>query len=245
MKVVPNGALNCSVLDGWWDEGYDPQVGWAIGSRENYPDEGHQDWLDSLALYNLIESEIAPLFYHRVDGGIPRGWVEMVKKSIRKLAPEFSTARMVRDYTTECYMPAADRFKTMEANELEAARQTRDWIEKVRQNWGQVRIESVRDSASVSNAMGSEITVTARVQLGVLTPNDVRVQAVAGKIVANRELTNTSAHDLQLTDTEDGIEIYEGRIRASVTGYQGYSVRVVPNNPNVSIPNELPVVTWE
>jgi starch phosphorylase len=245
MKVVPNGGLNCSVLDGWWDEGFDPSVGWAIGDRTQSIDEGHQDWLDSVALYGLIENEIAPLFYHRVDGGVPKGWVQMMKRSIKKLAPEFSTSRMVRDYTTTSYAPAAEAYLRLIDNGLARATSAREWRDRVRDAWGQVRVVNVSDSARVVNSMGGRIDLRAQVALGSLTPEDVRVQAVVGKIGPNRELTQTSPQDLALGSGVDGLYNYEGSIVAEIPGYQGYTVRVVPKHEDVSVPNELSLVAWE
>ncbi len=245
MKVVPNGGLNCSILDGWWDEGFDPSVGWAIGDRVQNPDEGHQDWLDSLALYSLIEDEIAPLFYHRVDGGVPKGWVQMMKRSISTLAPEFSTSRMVRDYTTTSYVPAAETFLRLTESGLSRATAAREWRDRISSHWGQVRVVNVSDSASVLNPIGASIDIKAQVFLGPLSPDDVRVQAVVGKIGPNRELTHSAAHDLTLESSVEGLSNYRGSILAGIPGYQGYTVRVVPKHDDVSIPGELSLITWE
>ncbi|MEQ1935915.1 MAG: alpha-glucan family phosphorylase, partial [Fimbriimonadaceae bacterium] len=117
MKAVPNGVLNCSILDGWWDEAYEQGVGWAIGGQLDIEDPNQQDWLDSRTLYHLIETEIAPTFYHRVDGAIPMGWVEMMKRSITSLAPRFSTTRMVQDYTQKAYMPSHDTISRLARSE--------------------------------------------------------------------------------------------------------------------------------
>jgi starch phosphorylase len=245
MKVVPNGALNCSILDGWWDEGFEPGVGWSIGSREQLGDEGHQDWLDSLDLYHLLENEITPLFYHRVEDGVPRGWVRMVKDSIMRLAPEFSTARMVRDYAVTAYAPAAQAFLDLSQGGLERATAAREWRERVRSNWGQVRVVNVSDSAKTVNPIGGSIEVTAQVALGNLQPTDVRAQALVGKIGPNRELTHTETHDLALDSNHDGLAVYRGTLSADAPGYQGYTVRVVPVHPDVVVPAELSLVAWE
>ena len=127
MKVVPNGGLNCSILDGWWDEGYEPGLGWAIGDRSEVSDEGHQDWLDSRSLYHLIENEISPVYYHRVDNGIPRGWLQMVKKSIMRHAPEFSTNRMVRDYATESYVTSHHAYMRLSGDHQVKAKAALEW----------------------------------------------------------------------------------------------------------------------
>ena len=110
MKVVANGGLNLSILDGWWDEGYQPGVGWAIGGGEEISDLEYQDRVDAQSLYSLLEQEVMPLFYDRGADGLPRGWLTMMKESIRRLAPAFSTIRMVREYTERFYLPAAEHF---------------------------------------------------------------------------------------------------------------------------------------
>jgi starch phosphorylase len=245
MKVIANGGLNCSILDGWWDEGYEPGVGWAIGDRTDANDEGHQDWLDSRSLYHLLEHEIAPLFYHRVENGVPRGWVQMVKRSIVRLAAQFSTNRMVRDYTTKFYMPSAEAYHRLEGEGLDRARRALEWRDRVRGNWGQVRVVGVRDSANVANLIGQAFELTAEVELGTLTPEDVRVQAVVGKVGANRELVNTRVEDLAYQGQTDGRAVFSGRVVCDVPGYQGYTVRVVPRHEDVQIPSELSLVAWE
>jgi glycogen phosphorylase len=245
MKVVPNGGLNCSILDGWWDEGFEPGVGWAIGDREHYTDEGHQDWLESLSLYGLLEGEIAPLFYHRVDEGVPRGWVQMIKRSIRKLAPQFSTNRMVSDYSSKFYVHSAASYQRLSEGDLDRAKLAREWRTRVRRSWGQVRVLSVKDDAQTANRMGASIRVTAHVELGSLSPEDVVVQAVVGKIGPNRELTHSWNEPMTLVEGADGRFVYEGALRAEVPGYQGYTVRVVPHHEDVEVPAELNLVCWE
>jgi len=245
MKVVPNGGLNCSILDGWWDEGFEPGLGWAIGDRTNVDDEGHQDWLDSRSLYHLLENEISPVFYHRVDNGIPRGWIQMVKKSIMKHAPEFSTNRMVRDYAVDSYVEAHNAYKCLGDNGMSRAKSALEWRNKIRSNWGQVSIVSVKDNAKSSNLIGQKVVLKAMVSLGALTPDDVRVQSVVGKIGPNRELVKTRVQDLKFVSTDSGVSIFESDIECDLVGHQGYSVRVVPFNEDVAIPSELSLITWE
>lgn len=245
MKVLPNGGLNCSVLDGWWDEAYDPGVGFAIGGRTEYGDEGHQDWLDSRSLYQILESDVAPKFYHRVDSGVPVQWIAMMKKSIAELAPYFSTARMVRDYTQKFYMPAAEAYLRLEANDLAGAKSALEWRDRVKSAWPEVRIVGVSDDAHGKNALGAEFKVTARVRLGRVTPADVAVQAVAGKIGPNRDLIRTDVVDLIPTGRDGEDLVYEGALSCDRIGYCGYTIRIVPRHPDVSVPSELNLVVWE
>jgi starch phosphorylase len=246
MKVIPNAGLNCSILDGWWDEAYSPGLGWAIGDRNaDDPNESHQDWLDSRSLYHLLEHEITPAFYHRTEGGVPREWVAMVKRSIAELGAAFSTNRMVRDYTNRFYMPAAESFSNLKAGGLQRAKEALAWRDSVRMNWGQVRVVWVKDGAGVSNIMGREFSVKAGVQLGALKPEEVRVQVVVGKIGPNRELVSTRIQDLMPTGQEDGVYTFEGGFVCDVAGHQGYTVRVIPFHRDVHVPSELSLVAWE
>lgn len=245
MKVIPNAGLNCSILDGWWDEAFDPSLGWAIGDRTSDNDDGHQDWLDSRALYYLIENEISPVFYHRVDNGIPKGWISMVKQSIMKMAPEFSMSRMVQQYTVDSYMPAATALHYNLTDNLGRVKESLAWREKIQANWRKVRVAGVKDTAGVSNEIGTQIRLTAWIELGDLTPSDIRTQAVIGKIGPNRELVNSRIQDLAYLRKEDGKFIFEGEISCDLVGHQGYSVRVVPTHEGVMVPNELPLATWE
>jgi starch phosphorylase len=107
MKAAMNGVINCSVLDGWWDEGYTGKNGWAIGGRETVADEGAQDWADAQDLYRLLETEIVPFFYERDKDGPPKRWLEIMKESMASAIWQFSTSRMLQQYTDELYLPAA------------------------------------------------------------------------------------------------------------------------------------------
>ncbi|MFY9233444.1 MAG: alpha-glucan family phosphorylase [Fimbriimonadaceae bacterium] len=258
MKVVPNGGLNCSILDGWWDEGFQPGVGWAIGDRDNPAEGEHQDWLDSRSLYQLIESEIAPKFYHRVDGGIPTAWIEMMKRSIADLGPFFSTARMVQDYATKCYLPAHIAFTNMNGD---AALKAIAWRERVKQAWPKVRVVQVTDTASSTNALGEEFCIKAIVDLGSLTPNEVRVQAFVGQIGPNRDLVNAQPVDLELFSDPplspmnggergqggegSGQHVFQGSIACAEAGHRGYTVRILPRHDLVDVAHELPLAAWE
>ncbi|HWD41503.1 MAG TPA: alpha-glucan family phosphorylase [Fimbriimonas sp.] len=245
MKVIPNGGLNCSILDGWWDEGYEPGVGWAIGDRNEYGDQGHQDWLDSRAFYQLLENDITTTFYHRVENGVPRDWIRMVKRSIMTLAPRFSTSRMVRDYTEKFYMPAAERHLRLKADNMARARTVLEWRDRVKGNWEKVRVTSVTDSASTSNLLGQGFNLRALVDLGALNPDDVHVQAVVGKVGPGREILNGKIENLKATGKEGDLHVFEGGVTCDAPGYMGYTVRIVPSHSDVSVPSELELVAWE
>ncbi|CAN5414261.1 glycosyltransferase family 1 protein [soil metagenome] len=245
MKVVPNAGLNVSILDGWWDEAYDPEVGWAIGDRGSSQDEGHQDWLDGRALYHLLETDVAPLFYQRDADNIPRAWVKKAKASIRHLAGQFSTARMVADYATACYVPAMKSFEEASKNGLNGAKEALQWRDKVSAGWNAVKVLSVHDTASRRNDLGKTVQVTAEVDLGSLTPEDVKVQALVGKVGNNRDLTQLRTENLALKGGENGRYTFVGTVLCDLAGHQGYLVRIVPSHEGIPVPAALQLIRWE
>lgn len=245
MKVVPNGGLNCSILDGWWDEAFDPALGWAIGDRSQPLDEGQQDWLDSRALYSVLEHEIAPRFYHRVDNGVPTAWLDMVRRSIKHMAPEFSTARMVRDYTMTTYMPASNGYSLMESDGLRAAKEALCFKSRVQTAWPQVRIVSVQHTDGEVLAAGKELCVQAEVILGELTDADVKAELVVGKIGPNRDLLEAKSVPMKVKGKQGASTLFEGKWLAERPGYLGFTVRVIPSNPELVVSHELPLMKWE
>ncbi|HJP84067.1 MAG TPA: alpha-glucan family phosphorylase [Fimbriimonadaceae bacterium] len=243
MKVVPNGGLNCSILDGWWDEAFDTEVGFAIGDRDEAADQGQQDWLDSQSLYRLIENEIAPKFYHRPDGGLPTGWIRMMRASIQRLAPTFSTARMVSDYAKQYYLPASTTYSKMAAN-LQLATDARNWRLRVRSAWGDVRVLNSSCDRSQVNS-NEENIIRAEVQLGNLTPDDVEVQALVGKMASNRDLVDYAVTPMRPVGQAEGTIKFEGQVSYAKPGHRGFTVRIVPRHSDVAIPGELNLVRWQ
>lgn len=245
MKVVPNGGLNCSILDGWWAEGYRPGNGWAIGDGRVDPDQGRQDWLESRALYQLIEQDIAPLFYSRNENGVPTGWVQMMRQSMRELAPRFSTARMVREYTQRYYLPASRSHLSLHENHQERAKAALAWRKRVRDAWGSVSIRQTADTVSAQTKVGETFTIKAYVSLGSLSPDEVRVQALVGSVGPNRELKDYSVQDLQRVGQEGDAHVFQVELENILPGHRGYICRVVPHHEDVRVATELPLITWQ
>lgn len=244
MKAVPNGALNCSILDGWWDEAYEPGLGWAIGGRMDLPDDGQQDWLDSRTLYHLLDSEIAPTFYHRIDGAVPLGWVEMIKRSISKLAPQFSSERMVMDYARKAYLPSHESFSRLNSDPDRVAEALK-WRERIQHAWAAIKILSVRDDGGVSCSVGRRITLTVEVDIDGLGPQDIRAQGVIGQVGSGRDLFDSEVVDLAFVSQEGSVGTFSGSFVCDQPGNRGYTVRVIPSHPDVDVPSELPLVRWE
>jgi len=141
MKAALNGVLNCSILDGWWDEAWEKDLGWAIGSGESYTNYDYQDQVESQALYDLLEKQIVPMFYDRDQLGVPRRWIAAMKNCMRYLAPMFNTNRMVQEYAEQFYLPAHRRGKMMMADRLQASRDLASYVHHLRTHWSKLRFE--------------------------------------------------------------------------------------------------------
>jgi starch phosphorylase len=192
----------------------------------------------------LLENEIGPAFYHRSEGGLPNRWLAMVKASIRKLAPYFSTARMVRDYAQEFYVPAMFAYERRALQGLEVAQSALAWRDRVQAGWQSVRVVEVRDTAGTAQQVGDQFEITAVVELGPLQPEDVSVQAVIGKVGPNRDLMATRVQDLEFRSVTDGRFTFGGSAHADVLGHQGYTVRIVPRHADIRVPEEFQLVSW-
>jgi glycogen phosphorylase len=179
MKAAVNGALNLSVLDGWWDEGYSPESGWAIGSGEQYEDPEENDAVEAEALYTLLEREVIPAFFARDSSGRPREWTAMMTASIRRAGGMFSTGRMVREYAERAYIPAHLASVALGASAGAGARDLAAWRDRLRASWPAVDVRSVVD-ADGAIPVGSEVKVDVYADLGDLAVDDVRVEVVAG-----------------------------------------------------------------
>jgi starch phosphorylase len=246
MKVLANGGLNCSILDGWWDEAYEPSVGWAIGNGEEYPegDEEHQDFVESQAIYNVIENDIVPLFYERGRDGLPRGWIAKMKASMRKLSPRFTTRRMVMEYTEQMYMPSLALYRRMTEPDFSNGVTFATWRARLNAAWSGVKINQVRLSEDHLK-VGSDLVVEADVSLGQLTPADVSVQLYWGSLTPRGEIgSDGEALDMQPVngDSKDGVYKYTARIAYQTSGDRGVSVRVLPYHdalPTSFIPGKI------
>ncbi len=245
MKICCNGGINLSVLDGWWVEGYAQDNGWAIGAGEEYTDLAYQDDVESRAIYDLLEQEIVPLFYTRSSDGIPRGWVNVMKRSMSTICPFFNTNRMVQEYVEMCYWPSAQRHARLGEAELARAAALARWRQRVAQGWGQVRVEAVEAPGTDTVQVGAELGVQARVNLGGLSPDDVEVQLFHGVVDSMGDIpaprTAAMSHN---GSAGDGSWVYQGTIPCRSSGQYGYAVRILPRHPDLGNPFEPGLVCW-
>ena len=245
MKAVANGALHFSVLDGWWDEGYDREIGWAIGNGEEYEDHAFQDELESRALYDILETDITPIFYERGPDGIPRRWVAKMKSSMHKLCPVFNTHRMVSEYWDRFYVPAAERGAQLMENEWENAKKLAKWREKVMYNWTNVAIKAIRFPEISETVVGQAYAVETDIYLGELPPEDVLVEAYAGRVdPSNRYLGRFTQVMIPLETVGDRVYKYRCEIRFEEAGHFGVNVRITPNHPNPESRHAMGLAIW-
>lgn len=249
MKSALNGGLNLSIRDGWWDEWYDGENGWEIPTADGLADENRRDDLEAAALYDLIEKSVAPKFYERNEHGVPLRWVEMVRHTLKVLGPKVLASRMVRDYTEKYYAPAAQSLRrTVEAVdgvEFGAAVGLADYRRRAQEAWPKVQITDV-DSSGLPDTplLGSELTLTATVQLAGLRPDEVAVQAVVGRVDAGDTLVDPQTVPMVHTGTADGgSDVFSTTTPLPVAGPVGYTVRVLPHHRLLAADNELGLVT--
>ncbi|MEV0357483.1 alpha-glucan family phosphorylase [Nocardia sp. NPDC050697] len=244
MKSALNGGLNLSIRDGWWDEMYDGENGWAIPSADGVADEHRRDDLEAAALYDLFERTVAPRFYHRDAAGVPARWVEMVRHTLQTLGPKVLASRMVRDYAVTYYGPASDSFGRVSADGFAGARAVAEYRRRVEQAWPGVKVVQV-DSAGLPDTpvIGAPLSLTARVDLAGLGVGDVAVQAVFGRVSAADELTDVTAVPMTHAGSEGGVELFSVETPVPLSGAVGYTVRVLPHHELLASDGELGLVT--
>jgi starch phosphorylase len=251
MKAALNGGLNLSIRDGWWDEWYDGENGWAIPTADGVEDPDRRDELEAAALYDLIEHSVSRRFYDRDSAGLPTRWIEMVRHTLTSLGPKVLAGRMVQDYVQKLYEPAALSSRAATADGFEGAKQLAVWSTRVRKLWPQVAIEHVEASAEPNGAdgagaarLGGGLRIRALVQIGELAPDEVHVQAVFGRVDEDDQLRSASIAALVHVGVDDlGRNRYEGVISLEQSGPFGYTVRVVPYHRLLSSAAEMGLAT--
>ena len=235
MKSALNGGLNLSIRDGWWDEWYDGENGWAIPTADGVEDPERRDDLEAAALYDLIATQVAARFYDRDKRGLPLTWLGMVRHTMATLGPKVQATRMVTDYVTRLYAPAARAGRLLDGPDYPAARELAAWKSKVRKAWPAVRVDHV-ESVGVGEVaqVGDVLHVRAYVSLDSLRPQDVAVQVVHGRVSEADELSGLQFADLDWAESyEAGRHAFAGEVHLDATGPFGYTVRVVPKHEHL------------
>jgi starch phosphorylase len=243
MKAALNGALNLSVLDGWWAEMYNGENGWAIGKAEEYTDTGYQDQVEASALYDLLERHVTPAFYDR-EGRVPRAWVARVKESIVSLGPQVRASRMMKDYVESMYEPVARQRRRLADGDFLRAKTLSEWKARVRQAWPHVSVKRVDSEGLPTGVVGGDVTLRVLVDLGDLTPGDVTVQLAHGVVDRNGDLISPAVEPVPASGTDGGEHLFETSFVCQSAGLYGFAVRVVPSHDDLLDPHETGLVAW-
>jgi starch phosphorylase len=239
MKVLVNGGINLSELDGWWAEAYTPEVGWALGDGQEHGDDPSWDAAEAEALYDLLEREVIPEFYTRNKQGIPTAWVARMRESMARLTTRFSANRAVREYTEQHYIPAAAAYRERAADKGAVGAQVVNWQHTLEQKWATLRFGEVK---VVSNK--GKYVFEVEVYLGSLDPNSVRVELYADGVNGGepewQEMTRGRGQPL----TEANGTIYSAQVPA-IRPATDYTARVIPQHDGVAIPLEATRILWQ
>ncbi len=229
MKAAINGVLHLSILDGWWDEAYNGENGWAIGSGEEYGENTElQDKTESLMLYDLLETNIIPMFYDRGIDGIPRNWIKMMKNSIKTIAPFFNTNRMVQEYTKKFYDIAIKNLEKIKNNNFNIIKELVKWKSNIYNKWEQINIKEVITEKKSEFHVGDEIEIKAKIYLGDISKDSINVEIFYGKLDKEDNIINGKIIEMNVEDIKDSIYIYKGKIKIDESGSYGFHIRVIP-----------------
>jgi glycogen phosphorylase len=244
MKAGINGVLNCSVLDGWWAEAYDSSIGWAIGKGEIYDDPQLQDEIESKALYDLLEREVIPIFYNRGRDGLPREWIKKMKASMSSVGSQMSSHRMVMEYADKFYLPALDYYKKFSKTEFVQAKEISAYLAKAKAEWGKLAVSDVTSTARPIMERGDKLTVRAKLALGNLTPEEVRVELYHGSISSQGEFVSPERSEMKMKVMEGGLYQYSVEVACKQTGRQGYTIRILPAHEGLVHPFLPGFIKW-
>jgi starch phosphorylase len=228
MKAAINGILNFSVLDGWFDEAFDISGGWAIGDREPYQPE--MDDIHATTIYSLLENEIVPLYYKEREEGVPNAWMQRVKQSLANLSPRYNCQRMIREYESRLYEPAHQGWLRVRRDRFQPAREKARWSQRVERVWDSVELTDATTGLGACLLTGTPVVLRAAARLHGLTPDDVRVEAVIGRVGPNGLLDDTTVVVLPPVAENDGAHIFEREFVPHQSGRLGYTLRISPNH---------------
>lgn len=232
MKAIANGVLHFSTADGWWARSYKPDVGWLIGSEKEYEDPKYQEELESNSFYNLLEHEIAPLFYDRGANGLPHRWIQKMKIAMHYLCPKFNAHRMLEEYMTKSYESAFHYWQKLTQKDMEGLKLLSQWKNKIMTNWNKISILSIEPKEGIEIKMGEKLKITTLIRLEELTPEDIKVEIHYGPLSISGEFEKKNIIPMNLIQQENkNIYRFEANLNCIDTGKFGYRLTIIPSHP--------------
>jgi starch phosphorylase len=238
MKVLVNGGLNLSELDGWWAEAYTPEVGWALGDGLDHGDDPAWDAAEAEALYDRLERDVVPEFYSRDGTGMPTAWIARMRESMARLTPRFSADRTVREYTEQHYLPAAAAYRARAAADCALGRQMVTWRHSVEQQWATLRFGAVKVETD-----GQHHAFEVQLSVHDLDPEAVRVELYAEGANGDRPVRQMMTRVHRLEDAEGGC-VYSAQVPATRPAAD-YTARIIPSHDGVAVPLETARILWQ
>ncbi|MEO6912092.1 MAG: alpha-glucan family phosphorylase, partial [Edaphobacter sp.] len=238
MKVLVNGGLNFSELDGWWAEAYSPEVGWAIGDGKEHGEDPAWDAAEAEAMYTLLEQQVIPEFYERDEKGMPSKWLGRVRESMARLTPEFSATRAIREYTEGHYLAAASGYRERAAGDSKIGASLLQWQQEVAQRWNTVRFGKL-DIGMHNGLHCFRVEVFA----GGLKPEELRVELYANPVEGGTPVPVTMT-TCKACAAPDGAQIYLAEVPAARPA-SDYTARIIPFHPKASVPLETQHILWQ
>jgi starch phosphorylase len=242
-KAALSGVPNFSILDGWWEEGYNGENGWAIGENREYKDLETQDDADAYSLYQTLEGEIIPAFFERdAVTGVPGHWIKVMKSAIRSCAPRYSMRRMVIEYTERYYLPAAEQGALYQANAWALAKEIVAWRSAIRHHWQGVRVE-LDNLPRQTVTVGDPVPIQAKVWLDGVAPSDIVVELVTGMARGDNDLKQPVTMPMAQVGQDGNALIYEAAFTPGRSGPMAVAVRARPDRPHYMLPMD-PSIRW-
>lgn len=244
MKAVANGALHFSTKDGWWAEVEPDGLGWTIGAGEEYAEDqyDYQDEVEARSLYDILENEVVPSFYHRGKDDLPRQWLSLMKKSLKTLPPVFNTNRMVRQYAERYYLPAVVHYDQLSQEDFSGLKSLAAWKQNVMQNWSPIHLVKIEADIGSDVLVGATEAVRAWVNLGPLRAEDVTVEVVYGRIASDFQIEEAGAVPMAFDAMDGSATIFKGVVPCIRSGKYGFALRVLPRHPDLANPYQTGLI---
>ncbi len=246
-KASVNGVINFSVLDGWWAEGYNQKNGWKIGFNKDYESYEAQDVTDSQSIYETLEEKIIPAYYEKDKNSLSKKWLEYMKESIISTGGNYSTSRMLVDYTSKFYIPLANLYNKY-YKDLGNVTEFNSWKNELYNNWKNLKIMQTDNLDNITIDAGNCIDVKCEVDLANIQEENINVECYYGKILENGVVEDINIIPMKLKNIEqkDGKNIhkYEAKIELKTGGNYGYTFRIMPKHEMILEPANLNLIKW-